>query len=134
MNFRPQYHFRDSEQGLLAWDVRGLIERVSDLIPVEVHITEISELDQPHWFDLEGDSPTCRKIAEHARMIEEADLTYPIIIDPDGRVLDGMHRVCKALNQGVETILAYRLSELPEPDYVGVAPSDLPYIEENAET
>lgn len=111
----------------------GLIERVSGLIPVEVHISEISELDQAHWFDLEGDSPTCRKIAEHARIIEEADLTYPIIIDRDGRVLDGMHRVCKALNQGVETILAYRLPELPEPDYVGVAPRELPYLEKNAE-
>lgn len=133
MKLRPQYHFRESEQGLLAWDVMGLIERVSDLIPSEVHISEISELDQPHWFDLEGDSPTCRKIAEHARMIEEADLTYPIIIDHVGRVLDGMHRVCKALNQGLETILAYRLLEMPEPDYVGVAPSDLPYKEKSAE-
>lgn len=66
-------------------------------------------------------------------MIEEADLTYPIIIDHVGRVLDGMHRVCKALNQGLETILAYRLLEMPEPDYVGVAPSDLPYKEKSAE-
>ncbi|MGJ8725637.1 MAG: hypothetical protein ACSHYB_13845 [Roseibacillus sp.] len=127
MKLRPQYHFRDSDQGLLAWDVVGLIERVSSLTPVEIQISEIAELDEPHWFNLEGDLPTCRKIAEHAQLIREADLTYPIIVDPEYRVLDGMHRVCKALNQGAETILAYCLLVLPEPDYVGIAPSELPY-------
>ena len=71
--------------------------------------------------------PTCRKIAEHGRLIEAADLAYPIIVDNEYRVMDGMHRVCKALNLGAKTILAYRFPELPEPDYIGVSPSELPY-------
>ena len=34
------------------------------------------------------------------RLVERAELAYPIILAPDGRVLDGMHRVAKALLQG----------------------------------
>ncbi|MEO5915042.1 MAG: hypothetical protein ABIS50_12480 [Luteolibacter sp.] len=60
-------------------------------------------------------------------MIEETDLLYPIIIDPDGRLMDGMHRVCKALNQGLKTILAYRYPQLPEPDFIGIPAGELPY-------
>lgn len=112
---------------MLAWDVVGLIERVSSLSPIEISLSDIAELDERHWFNYEADSPTCRKIAEHARLIEEADLSYPIIVDHEHRVMDGMHRVCKALNQGAETILAYRLEVLPKPDFVGVHPSELPY-------
>jgi hypothetical protein len=43
--------------------------------------------------------------------------------------MDGMHRVCKAFNLGLETIEAVRFTVDPEPDYVGVAPDDLPYDE-----
>lgn len=133
MNVRPQYHFRQSERGLLAWDVVGLIERVSGLSPVEISLHEISEFDEPHWFALEGNSPTCREVAMHARLIEDADLAYPIIVDHEGRVMDGMHRVCKAFNLGMETILAYRLPVLPEPDFVGVSPDELSYEEGGVE-
>ncbi len=41
--------------------------------------------------------------------------------------MDGMHRVVKAFLEDRPFVLAYRLSDLPEPDYVGVDPDDLPY-------
>lgn len=124
---RPQYHIRNSERGLLAWDVRNLIARSLTLCPQEISLSSIREIDERFWYDSEGDLPTCRSIAEHAKLIDTADLSYPIIIDPEGRVMDGMHRVCKALNLELETIAAYQLTELPEPDFVGVSPQDLPY-------
>lgn len=60
-------------------------------------------------------------------MIEDADLDYPIIIDPQGRVMDGMHRVCKAFKLGFESMMAYQLAELPAPDFVGIPPHELSY-------
>ena len=39
-------------------------------------------------------------IGTEKRKIEETDLEYPIILAADGRVMDGMHRVCKALLEG----------------------------------
>lgn len=57
----------------------------------------------------------------------DCDLAFPIILFKDGRVMDGMHRVCKALLNGLSEIEAVRFVEDPEPDYVGVHPDDLPY-------
>ena len=127
---RAQYHLRESPQGLLAWDVHRLADLASRLTPEIIPLGKIRELDEPFW-QTGGNGPlTCREIAEHAKLIDDTDLQYPVIVDPDGRVMDGMHRVCKALNLGMNGISAYRLPELPEPDFVGVMPEDLPYEDE----
>ena len=123
---RKQYHIRASARGLLAWDVDRLVGLTSEQEPVDVPLELIRELDEPFWFAGDGDTPTCRRVAEHTRLINETDLGHPIILDPDGRVMDGMHRVCKALIQGVGTIKAVRLPAMPEPDFVGVSLDELP--------
>jgi len=124
---RQQYHFRNSEQGLLAWDVRRLIELSEDLPVFDIEIEQISELDENHWYAHAGKVPSCRSIIEHARLIDGADLRFPIILDAQGRVMDGMHRVCKALRDGHRTITAVQFKSDPSPDYIGVDPKDLPY-------
>lgn len=124
---RAQYYFRQSDEGLLAWDIRRLVELSQDL-PVEcVDLGNITELDEPHWYSHEGDSPTCRSLLQHMQLIDEADLKYPIILDQDGRVMDGLHRVCKALREGENEILAVRFDRNPEPNFVGCNPDELPY-------
>jgi hypothetical protein len=92
-----------------------------------VPLSEIRELDETFWFDAEGDEPTCRRVALHAKLMNETDLRHPIVLSQDGRVMDGMHRVCKALVEGKETIRAVRFEVDPKPDYVGVDPDELPY-------
>jgi hypothetical protein len=72
-------------------------------------------------------APTCKSIAEHCALINEADLSYPIILDSAGRVMDGMHRVCKAFLQGVAALPAVQFARDPEPDHVGKRPDELPY-------
>ena len=57
--------------------------------------------------------PTCRAVAEHARDIYEAEFDYPIILSPDGVVLDGMHRLCKAWLIGMEEIEVVQLAVMP---------------------
>ncbi len=59
--------------------------------------------------------------------MSEANLSHPIVLSQDGRVMDGMHRVCRALIEGRKTIRAVRFEVDPEPDYVGVDPDELPY-------
>ncbi|MEL7184943.1 MAG: hypothetical protein AAFN50_00735 [Pseudomonadota bacterium] len=124
---RAQYFFRDSDRGLLAWDVRRLVELSRDFPVEELRVSDIAEIDESHWYAHEGDSPTCRSLLNHMRLIEEADLSFPIIVDSNGRVMDGMHRVCKALVEGKDTIVAARFTSLPAPDYVGCDADDLPY-------
>ena len=56
-------------------------------------------------------------------------MNFPIILSSNGRVMDGMHRVAKTVSQGRTTIEAVQFTCDPEPDYVGVPPSELPYEE-----
>ena len=123
---RKQYHFRDGPNGLRAWDVDRLVELAKDLPVVQVPLSAVGELDEPYWYG-QGNIPTCRSVAEHAKLIDEADLKFPIILSSDGRVMDGMHRVAKAVMQNISNLPAKRFSQDPEPDYVGVDPDDLPY-------
>lgn len=124
---RKQYHFRNSRDGLLAWDIHKLIRLTENLEAEEIELAAISELDEPYWYTSEGDRPTCRSIAGHMSLAQAADLSRPIIICPAGRVMDGMHRVVKALLEGRSTIRAFRLPALPDPDYIGTDPEALPY-------
>ena len=73
---------------------------------------------------------TCRQVADHARLMREADLGFPVILSSDGRVMDGMHRICKALLQGQDRIEAVRFRHDPEPDHIGVDPDDLSYADD----
>ena len=126
MRLRQQYHFRESDKGLLAWDVLKLIELSKEFEVVQVSLSEIRELKEVYWFGL-GAIPITEDIAEHAKLIYEADMSYPVILCPEGRVMDGMHRVCKALIEAHDTIPAVRFNELHEPDYIGKQPDELPY-------
>lgn len=123
---RKQYHFRDGPSGLQAWDVDTLIELSSGLPIIDLPLVEVRELDEAYWFS-HGAAPTCQAIAGHAALIAEASLDYPIVLSADGRVMDGMHRVVKAAMLGLTAIKARKLAVDPPPDYVGVAPDDLPY-------
>ena len=124
---RKQYHFHPTEEGTLIWDVDRLVELSKSFPVVDIPVCEIRELDEAFWFEANDDQPTCRRIALHAKLINETDLRYPIILSQEGRVMDGMHRVCKALIEGRGTILAVRFNVDPKPDYIDVSPDDLPY-------
>jgi hypothetical protein len=122
---RKQYYFRRSESGLLAWDVDSLIQLSANLAPKRVPLERIRELDDV-WYG-EDERPTWRAMLEHIRLIEEADLAFPIILSSNGAVMDGMHRVVKAAWQRREDIDAVQFERDPEPDHVGREPQDLPY-------
>jgi hypothetical protein len=126
---RRQYHFRKSQKGLLAWDVHRLIELCRDIPPQPVALSNIAELDEVFWFAHDGAQPTCRNVIEHVQLINAADLAYPVILCPQGRVMDGMHRIAKAQLLGQSHIMAIRFATMPEPDHIGIHPDELDYSE-----
>ncbi len=105
----------------MAWDVARLVALSEHLDIREVRLSNLVEIDETYWYSLGGASPTCRNIAEHARLIYEADLNYPILLDVEGRVMDGMHRVCRALTLQLDVIKARQFTEFVLPDFVGEA-------------
>ena len=126
MAVRPQYHFRNSKTGLQAWDVRMLIERTAGLPVLSVPLEKIQELDEPYW-DTGDARLTARAVADHARLINNCDLSFPVILCSEGRLMDGMHRACKAFLLGHQTVKAVQFPHYIPPDYTDVKPDQLPY-------
>ena len=124
---RKQYHFWPGEHGLDAWDVDRLIELSRDFAVIEVPLASIGEVDSNYWFGGGFGDPTVRRVVDHMRMVQEVDPRIPIILGVDGRVMDGMHRVARALLAGQPTIKAVQFKVNPEPDYRDCSPGELPY-------
>ncbi|WP_415404624.1 hypothetical protein [Tateyamaria sp. SN3-11] len=125
---REQYHMRRAANGVDAWDIRKLLMQHGADPVHDVALSDIAELDENWWFDIEG-TPTPRALAHHMEMVQQVDRSYPILLDAEGRLMDGMHRVMQALLAGDTTIRAIRLDTTPPPDFTNIAPGDLPYGE-----
>ncbi|MEM9667875.1 MAG: hypothetical protein AAF950_03045 [Pseudomonadota bacterium] len=121
---RKQFHFRPSPNGFYAWDVHRLVKLATSLPVITRTLDEIAELDEAYWF-YTGDTPTCRNLAEHFKLMMEADLEYPIILCSEGRVMDGMHRATKSLTLGKTEILCVQFEDTPKADFLDVQPADI---------
>ena len=124
---RKQYHLWPAGTAFDAWDVDRLIQLSRGLPVHAVAVDSVREVDSAYWFDSSAPGPTVRAVVEHARLMLDADLSFPVILGPDGRVMDGMHRIARAMLEGTAEVSAVRLPVLPEPDYRDCQPADLPY-------
>ena len=107
----------DADGSLPFWTMQQLWELAAKLPVKKLRVADLArELDEVRWFsEAHQKFPTCRAVAEHARDIFEADFSHPIILNPQGEVVDGMHRLCKAWLEGTEEIDAVQLQTMPEP-------------------
>jgi hypothetical protein len=124
---RKQYNLWPGNRGLDAWDVDRLIQLSRDLPIRDVSLDSITEIDTDYWFRYGPIAPTVRRVVEHMRLTTEVDMSYPIILAANGRVMDGMHRVARSILDGNATIKAVRFVIDPEPDYRNCSPEDLTY-------
>ena len=92
---------------------------------MRIPLDQIRELNEPWHGD--DEQPTWNSFVDHMRLVEEADLSFPIILSANGDVMDGMHRVARSVLEGRRDIEAVQFEHDPEPDHVGRGPSDLPY-------
>ena len=53
------------------------------------------------------DRPTKKKYAGHIKRIRDANLSYPIFVTGEHNIIDGAHRISKALLLNKKTISAY---------------------------
>ena len=63
-------------------------------------------------------------------LVRDADLAYPILLCAEGRLMDGMHRLVKALLEGRTEIQAIKFPVTPKSDYINVPEDELPYPDE----
>lgn len=122
---RKQYHFRKVGNDTYIWDVHNLVELTKNIKVKEISLSEIRELEEPYWYP--DSHPTTQEIIEHLKLIQEADLSYPIILCSQGRLMDGMHRVGKAKISGKDLISVVQFEVDPKPDFINVDEDDLAY-------
>ena len=103
---RPDSQF--SRLGRHSWSVSRLHELSRDLPVMDVNIDHMSV-----YFVYE--KLTLREMVMHMKAVKDADLEYPIILDEDGELMDGRHRLMKAILEGRQTIKAVRFDENPTP-------------------
>lgn len=99
------------------WTMRTIWAAAEGKPTITVAIEELDILDAVVWFGgPKNVEPTVRRVAERARDIVSADLSYPIIMTRSGDVLDGAHRIAKAYLEGERTIAAVVIDDYPPPD------------------
>ena len=91
----------------IRYQVSELIEASKDLEVFEVKTADIF---------LNYESPCANNLVsfiEHCKRTDAADLKHAIILSPCNYILDGKHRVAKALIKGNKTVKAVRFKEMP---------------------
>lgn len=104
--------FVDGEK---VWLVTSLIARARDLVPFDLPLAAIHSGSQV-WTPV----GSAYAIAHHVRRALDVDTSHPVILDDTGFIMDGWHRVLRALIEGKETIKAVRFDETPPCDYLKV--------------
>jgi hypothetical protein len=101
-----------SEDGKV-WTVTNLIACAKDLESFDLPLAAIysgSEVWTPVG--------SAYGIAHHVRRALDVNTEYPIILCQRGFIMDGWHRVLRALIDGKATIKAVRFAETPPYDYL----------------
>ncbi|AZN39829.1 chromosome partitioning protein ParB [Paenibacillus albus] len=101
------------------WDVEKLWELSKGLPVHRIKIDSIKELDQDCWFNgsRSTPTPTIRSVMLHCKRIIDANMEYPILLCSDGQLIDGGHRIAKALIDDQDEIDAVFIT-LPPADVV----------------
>lgn len=93
---------------------KGSLYSVSEMIDMAKSIdTQEATIDA---FAMDYGSPcndSLLSFASHMKQVNEADLQYPVILSPCGVIIDGRHRLVKAIVEGRKTIKFKRLEEMP---------------------
>ena len=100
------------QDGDRVWLVTNLIEKAKGLVPFDLPIAAIYSGSQV-WTPVSS----AYGIAHHVRRALDVDTSYPVILCQEGFIMDGWHRVLRALIDKKPTIKAVRFDETPRWDY-----------------
>ncbi|HEX2619538.1 MAG TPA: hypothetical protein VHL11_05305 [Phototrophicaceae bacterium] len=126
LTFPEHGYLKGDDENLYYWRASTLW-KLAETMPVEhVPLESFDWNNENFQFDIPHTPMFWRDIGDQAKKILAADLQYPIILDAEGNVMDGMHRILKCYIFGVPTIKAVRFVTNPLPDQV------IPHSEANA--
>jgi hypothetical protein len=95
-----------------VWHTANLIERAKTLPIFKCPVAALRT-----GYSIWNGTDTIQGFAGHMRRVMDADLSHPIIFNADGSLMDGAHRIVKALIEERETIDAVRFEAEPPCDF-----------------
>jgi hypothetical protein len=90
------------------WDVARLVTLAGELETFDLNLRGMCT---NYRYDV-----SLREMVMHFNAVMDADLDHPIILDEDGEIMDGRHRLMKAIIDGKDAIKAVQFDINPEPD------------------
>ena len=107
----------------IVYDVKKLIE----IVPKEIYTIETfklsTNLNKEIWTDNKNnkikpidvlDNIDNVLYRQHKERIMNADMKYPIILNPKDKIADGIHRLCYAVINKIETMKYYKFDNLKQ--------------------
>jgi len=95
-----------------VWRTSTLLKHAEHLKVFDYDIRQIS-LDEPILWQ----SNNLRDYVNHFKRTLFANMDYPIILRSDGYVMDGWHRIVRALGSDIYILPAKKFKIDPEPDF-----------------
>lgn len=102
--------FRDNN---MRWSVASLIESAKGLECFDLPLCAVY-IGSNVFSPIEN----AKSLAEHVMRVNAVNMDHPVILDGDGFIMDGWHRVVRALAEGRETIKAVRFDVTPPANFV----------------
>lgn len=93
----------------VAYDLNILLEAIKGLDVFDIQLAAIDLSVTPWSGDID-----IRRFIYHMNRCNKTEPEYPIILNPSGYIIDGWHRVVKAIIDGKTEIPAVRLITMPE--------------------
>ena len=117
MRRRRQTHSTERDGKRYIWYTDRLWQRARELPEFDIEVESFQELDRDCWFGA-GRTPTIREVTAHCKRINDVETRFPVVINENGSLMDGGHRLARALLEGEETVRAVQFEEMPEPDVI----------------
>jgi hypothetical protein len=106
-------HENTYTSGGKVWTVTNLVARAKGFEPFDLPLAAIYA-----GVDVWTPTGSAYGMAFHMRRALDVDTSYPIILCEEGFIMDGWHRVLRALIDGKATIKAVRFAKTPPHDYL----------------
>jgi hypothetical protein len=109
---------------LRIWEIDRLLA-LSENLPVEiVPVAKLPGADEVGWIGRPEHFGrlTLHEVVEHIRRIQWAELARPLLISSEGWLMDGFHRLARALLDDVAELPVKKFEADPEPDRIRTLP------------
>lgn len=111
LNFVENDEKHTYETGKKVWNISRLIKITENF---KIQTMSMSALNT---YGLTLNIVDLKSAAVSFKRVLDADLSYPIILDDEGYVMDGRHRIAKSLFREVKEIKFVRFDLTPDPCY-----------------